>query len=151
MLIPITSDNAGIHFGVLDAIDLNIKMGHMAIPLDEHMSNIIMLHVSFMSFKCIVLSQGISLAKDIYQERMSSFFKNLHFKVPKMHFNGIFHTRNSTFEEHSAVLDKILTKLEKAGMKVDTEKYSICVIELEFIGYLLTQIGCQPLIMNVCK
>ena len=64
---------------------------------------------------------------------------------PKTYLDDILHTKGSTFQEHLGILDEILRRLKKARMQVNAEKCSFCTLELEFVGYLLTQTGYKPL------
>ena len=72
---------------------------------------------------------------------MSSLFMKMQTNDPKTYLDDILHTKGSTFQEHLAILYKILMRLEKVGMQVNAEKCSFCAVKIEFVGYLLTQIS----------
>ena len=54
-----------------------------------------------------------------------------------------------TFEEHLAYLEKVLTRLQEAGLKVNVSKSSFCKDELEYLGFWITRKGVQPLTKKV--
>ena len=64
---------------------------------------------------------------------------------PKTYLDDILHAKGSTFQEHLTLMDEILIRLDKAGMQVNAEKCSFYALEIEFVGYLLTQMGYKPL------
>eukprot|EP00957_Ditylum_brightwellii_P102400 7805703-Ditylum_brightwellii.AAC.1 len=50
-----------------------------------------------------------------------------------------------TYEEHPEKLNKVLKKLEKAGLKVNINKSFFAQQELEYLGYWITQSSIMPL------
>jgi hypothetical protein len=46
-----------------------------------------------------------------------------------------------TLEEHAFVLEKVLERLSKAGLRLKREKCQIGVQELKFLGYILNKNG----------
>ena len=53
--------------GFACASNLDLNMGHMSMPLNEPMRNILTLIMPFELFECLVLPEGISLVTNIYQ------------------------------------------------------------------------------------
>ncbi len=45
---------------------------------------------------------------------------------------------------HLEMLDEVLMGLCNAGLKVNAEKLTICALELEYLGYVLTSNGIKP-------
>eukprot|EP00957_Ditylum_brightwellii_P200355 15274459-Ditylum_brightwellii.AAC.1 len=54
-----------------------------------------------------------------------------------------------TYEEHLGKLDKVLKKVEKAGLKVSMNKSFFAQQELEYLGYWITQLSIMPLAKKV--
>eukprot|EP00957_Ditylum_brightwellii_P115617 8819256-Ditylum_brightwellii.AAC.1 len=54
-----------------------------------------------------------------------------------------------SYEEHLEKLDRDLKKLEKVGLKVNMNKSFFAKQELEYLGYLITQLGIMPLAKKV--
>ena len=47
----------------------------------------------------------------------------------------------STFQDHLTKLDKVLEKIEKAGLKVNANKSFFAQPELEYLGFWITRKG----------
>ena len=52
---------------------------------------------------------------------------------------------NKPLEDHSKKLDKVLSKLQSAGFKVNAEKSFFARNELEYLGFKITREGIMPL------
>jgi len=50
---------------------------------------------------------------------------------------------NKTFEEHLALIEKILGRLEAAGLTINFEKSQFCRDSLKYLGYVVNQYGLQ--------
>ena len=54
-------------------------------------------------------------------------------------------TSCSPFEEHLEHLEKVLSQLSDAGLKVNAKKLHFAEFEIEYLGYWITRQGIQPL------
>ncbi len=50
----------------------------------------------------------------------------------------------SSLEDHLEKLEEVLRHLHDAGLHVNTEKSTFCVLEIEYLGYVLTRDGIKP-------
>jgi len=50
-----------------------------------------------------------------------------------------------TWEEHHVQLEEVLTRLQKAGLKVNAKKSFFGRHELEYLGYWITREGVMPI------
>ena len=50
----------------------------------------------------------------------------------------------NTEEEHDRLLDQTLDRLEKAGIKLQQEKYEFRTRELEYLGHRINGTGIHP-------
>jgi Reverse transcriptase (RNA-dependent DNA polymerase) len=50
-----------------------------------------------------------------------------------------------TFEDHLEKLDRVLSRLRQAGLKVNAAKSFFARHELEYLGYWITREGIQPM------
>ena len=50
-----------------------------------------------------------------------------------------------TFEEHLEALERVLIRVQKAGLKVNGKKSFFAKTELEYLGYWITRDGIKPL------
>eukprot|EP00957_Ditylum_brightwellii_P167007 12713910-Ditylum_brightwellii.AAC.1 len=60
---------------------------------------------------------GVSPATDIFQRRVMLRMSNVKPKPQKVYLNDILAALKHTFKEHMKYLDKILTRIEEAGLK----------------------------------
>ena len=51
----------------------------------------------------------------------------------------------STFEEHLEWFEKVLLQLSEVGLNVNANKLHFAKVEIEYLGYWITQDGIQPL------
>ena len=65
----------------------------------------------------------------------------MHPNDPKTYLDDTLHT----FQEDLAIINKPMTIFKEAEMQVNAVKCFFCMIELEFVGYLLTQTCYMPL------
>eukprot|EP00804_Cyclotella_cryptica_P030874 CCRYP_018366-RA/>CCRYP_018366-RA protein AED:0.29 eAED:0.29 QI:0/-1/0/1/-1/1/1/0/377 len=50
----------------------------------------------------------------------------------------------ANLEDHLDKLKMVLTRLRKAGLRINAQKSSFCTFETEYLGYTLTRIGIKP-------
>ena len=59
--------------------------------------------------------------------------------------NDLLCLTKGTFDNHLEKLERILVRLQQAGLKVNAKKYFFARGELEYLGYWITRIGIQPM------
>ena len=47
-------------------------------------------------------------------------------------------------EDHLEKLRMVLTRLQEAGLRINTDKSTCCAITKEYLGYTLTRVGIKP-------
>jgi ribosomal protein L12E/L44/L45/RPP1/RPP2 len=88
-----------------------------------------------------VLPLGISPAVSEFQRAIEMLLgEELMTSKVRVYLDDIIIFSNS-LQEHSDTLDKVLTKLEAAGLKLKREKCKFAVKELKFLGYVLSTEG----------
>ncbi len=50
----------------------------------------------------------------------------------------------SSLEDHLKKLEEVLRRLCNAGLKVNAEKLTFCILKIEYLGYILTRDGIKP-------
>ena len=50
----------------------------------------------------------------------------------------------ASLDDHLQKLRQVLTRLQDAGLKVNTPKSKFCATETEYLGYVLTTDGIKP-------
>ena len=86
---------------------------------------------------------GVNVSPDIFQEKMSNLMALLEFLFTYQ--DDLQTISNSTFEDHFCQLLALLGRLRRSGLKVNIEKSSLFVPEIEYLGYImLTKDGIKP-------
>ena len=88
------------------------------------------------------LPMGLSGAPDIFQERMAGLMEGLAFA--KAYLDDILIVTKSTFSDHLAKLELVLSKLQAAGLRVNAPKSSLGMVEAEYLGCALARKGTKP-------
>ena len=63
-----------------------------------------------------------------------------------VYFDDLLVLTMDSFEDHLEMLELVLTKLQQAGLRVNTEKSNFYKDTVKYLGYLLTHEGIQPLL-----
>src|SRR5210317_352670 len=86
---------------------------------------------------------GLCNSPDIFQEKMSTLQSDLEYV--RAYIDDLLIITNLSYEDHLDKLDEVLTRVEKAGLKVNAKKSFFAKSELEYLGYWITRQGIQPL------
>jgi len=86
---------------------------------------------------------GLCNSPDIFQEKMSSLFHDL--ENVRAYIDDLLVLGTGTWEEHLVQLEEVLTRLQKAGLKVNAKKSFFGRHELEYLGYWITREGVMPI------
>ena len=86
---------------------------------------------------------GLCYSPDIFQEKMNELFNGL--KYVTTYIDDFFIISNKCFEYRINKLDKVLSKLNQKGFKVNAEKSFFARNELECLGFRITRQGIMPL------
>ena len=84
---------------------------------------------------------GISSATAIFQRCMENLLQGLNGVC--VYFDDILIT-GSTLEEHLQNLDNVLTKIEKAGLKLNRSKCLFLMSKIEYLGHVIDEHGLHP-------
>ncbi len=60
------------------------------------------------------------------------------------YLDDLFCISRSSFEDHLKKLKEVLRRLCNGSLKVNTEKLTICALEIEYLGYILIREGIKP-------
>ena len=129
----------GFRFGT--SLDLN--MGYYHIELHPDSRKYCTIVFPFGKYEYLRLPMGLCNSPDIFQEHMSELMCDLEFV--RAYIDDVAILSQSTWEDHVAKVDKVLTRLEDAGLKVNGLKSFFGRKEFEYLGYVLTQDGVKPI------
>jgi transposase InsO family protein len=125
------------------ATSLDLNMGYYHIELSPNSSELCTIVLPWGKYEYLRLPMGLCNSPDIFQEKMSELMYDLEYV--RTYLDDILCITNSTWEDHLNKLDKVLTRLEKAGLKVNARKSFFGQTQLEYLGYWITRNGIQPL------
>jgi len=128
-------------FQYATALDLN--MGYYTIRLSPESQKICTIIFPWGKYQYQRLPMGVSCAPDVFQERMSDLMRGLEFA--RTYIDDLLVMSASTLDDHLSKLREVLTRLRKAGLKVNATKCTFCAKEIEYLGYWITQDGVKPL------
>ena len=80
---------------------------------------------------------GLCNSPDIFQEKMSELMIGLEFA--RAYIDDLLVITTGPFDNHLVDLEKVLSRLSEAGLKVNTTKSFFGRTELEYLGYWITQ------------
>jgi hypothetical protein len=130
--------------GFVFASTIDLNMGYLSIPLTPETQKLLTIVTQFGFFECCVLPMGIKPATDIFQSRMVGIFMSMGINKPNPYIDNIFNGKGSNFDDHRNILNEIFQRLKDAGMQVNLAKSTLCAKEVEFLGFLLKEMGYQP-------
>ena len=85
---------------------------------------------------------GIGGSPDIFQAKMSELMMTLEYV--KTYLDNLLIITKSKLIDHLDKLKEVLTKLQSAGLKINSSKSTFCTFETEYLGYTLTKKGIKP-------
>ena len=86
---------------------------------------------------------GLCNSTDIFQEKMSELFIGL--DTVRVYIDDILHVTKGSWTEHISILEKMFTRLQKAGLKVNASKSCFSAHKFDYLGYHVTREGVMPI------
>ncbi len=128
--------------GFTFATALGLNMGYYTIRLDPDASKICTIIFPWRKYSYKQLPMGIADSPDILQGKMSELMESLEYV--RAYLDDFFCISRSSLEDHLEKLEEVLRQLCNVGLKVNAEKLTICALEIEYLGYVLTSNGIKP-------
>ena len=86
---------------------------------------------------------GLYNSPDIFQEKMSELFVGL--DTVRVYIDDLLHVTKGSWTEHLNLLEEMLTRLQRAGLKFNTSKSCFGVHILYYLGYHVTRDRFMPI------
>ena len=129
------------------ATSLDPNMGYYHIKLDANSRKLCTIVLPWGKYEYNVLPMGLCSSCDIFQEKMSELMQGLNFV--RTYIDDLLCITASTFDDHLAKLDKVLERIQQAGLTVNCKTSFFAQPELEYLGYLITRERIMPTSQNV--
>ena len=129
----------GFEFGT--SLDLN--MGYYHIELHPDSRKYCTIVFPFGKYEYLRLPMGLCNSPDIFQEHMSGLMCDLEYV--RAYIDDVAILSTTTWEDHLEKVDKVLTRLGTAGLKINGLKSFFGRKEFEYLGYMLTPNGVKPI------
>ena len=120
---------------------LDLSQAYLHLQLDEDSKAYVTINTHKGLFRYNRMPFGISSASAIFQRCMENLLQGLNGVC--VYFDDILIT-GSTLEEHLQNLDNVLTKIEKAGLKLNRSKCLFLMSKIEYLGHVIDEHGLHP-------
>jgi hypothetical protein len=122
------------------AIDLSMVYYH--IPLDLEAQKMCTTILAWGKYQYKRLPMGVKTSPDVFQRIMYELLGD----IPniQVYLDNILITSNGTFEEHAAIMEKVLHILQKANFRANLRKCYFGEAIIYYLGYEITKYGIQP-------
>ena len=125
------------------ATSLDLNMAYYHIRLSPGSRQLCTIVLPWGKYEYLRLPMGLCNSPDIFQERMSTLMADLEWV--RTYIDDLLALTTGDWKDHLEKLDEVLTRLGKAGLKVNAKKSFFGRPELEYLGYWVTRHGIQPL------
>jgi hypothetical protein len=127
-------------FKYATAIDL--RMGYYHIPLDLEAQKLCTTILPWGKYQYKRLPMGVKTSPDIFQRIMYELLGD----IPniQVYLDDIIITENGTFEEHAAIMEQVLERLQKENFRANLRKCYFGESKIDYLGYEITRDGIQP-------
>jgi hypothetical protein len=121
------------------ATTLDLVMGFYNITMDEEAQRICTLILPWGKYRLTRLAMGLVIAPDVFQARIHDIFHDLE-KVFS-YIDDLALSDGGLFDNHYKLVDEVLTRLGKAGLKSKMSKCKFFAKEFDYLGHVITQEG----------
>ena len=120
---------------------LDAKSGYWQLKLDERSSYLTTFNTPHGRYKFNRLPFGLVCAQDYFQMKMDQIFEGIEGVTPLVDDILI---SGSTREEHDLTLRKALDRAKQRNLKLNPDKLTVGVQQVEYFGHLVTSEGLKP-------
>ena len=119
-----------------------MNMGHYHISLSEKAADMCTIITEFGKYRYKHLPMGVSCSPDIFQAKIYELLGDI--EGTKAYMDDILVIKRGTFEEHLQQLEEVLKRCQRANIKLNAEKCSFGLNEIDYLGYIVTPEGVKP-------
>ncbi len=129
------------------ATSLNLNIGYYHIELNLLAQEMCAIVPLWGKKRYKRLPMGVADSPNIFQEKVSDLMTGLEFV--QTYLDNVLALTHDTWDDHLRKLDKVLHRIAKAGLIVNTTKFSFGKPEIEYLGFWITRHGIKPLAKEV--
>ena len=120
---------------------LDMSQAYLQLPLDDKSKELVTINTHRGLFQYNRLPFGVSSAPAVFQRCMESLFQGC--KGVAIYLDDILVT-GSTVENHLVNLDKVLSIMATAGLKLNKAKCEFLLPKVEYLGHMIDGNGIHP-------
>ena len=124
------------------ATTLDLNMGYYTVRLSPEASDMCTIVTEFGKFRYLRLPMGVSCSPDIFQSKINELLGDLDYI--RAYLDDVLVLSKGTFTEHLQQVRVVLQRFQRAGLRVNIDKSSFGISEVEYLGYLITKEGIKP-------
>ena len=125
------------------ATSLDLNMGYYHLELDDRAKELCTIILPFGKYEYQRTPMGLCNSPDVFQEKMNELFCGIDYV--RAYIDDVLALTKDSFDDHLEKLERILARLQQAGLKVNAKKSFFARGELEYLGYWITRDGIQPM------
>lgn len=122
---------------------LDLRGAFYQIKLEEKSRNYTTFENNSFSYRFVSMPQGLTTAPAAMQNTVNLLFSDLLNKGVNIYLDDIL-IYTLTIEQHIELLKKVFSRLRSHNFKLKVEKSEFMVKEVEYLGYIINENGCQP-------
>ena len=126
---------------------LDLNMGYYHIELNPDAKKLCTIVLPWGKYEHQRLPMGLCTSVDLFQEKMSTLMADLEYV--RAYIDDLLIITKASFEDHLNKLETVFQRLQDKGLKVNAKKCSWVQDQLEYLGYIITRDGIQPILKKV--
>ena len=132
----LTSLSGGVVFSKLD-----MSQAYQQVELDDASKKLVVINTQKGLFRYTRLPFGVSSVPAIFQRVMESLLQGIPNVV--VYFDDIL-VAGKSVAEHLTILDRVLSRLQEAGLRLRKNKCQFLVLSVTYLGYIIDKEGIHP-------
>ena len=120
---------------------LDMSQAYLQLQLDEQARELVTINTYHGLYQYTRLPFGVSVAPAVFQRTMENLLHEC--KGVSIYLDDILITE-STIDEHLQNLDKVLSIMNTAGLRLNRVKCAFLLSQVEYLGHVINQHGLHP-------
>ena len=117
-------------------------MGYYTVSITPGSRDLTTIVTEFGKFRYKRLPMGLCCAPDIFQSKINELLGDL--DSVRAYIDDVLILSKDSFEGHLNQVRIVLSRMAKAGLRINAKKSSFGINEVEYLGYIITKEGIKP-------